>query len=62
MPNAEVDGLLKRATSWLLVASVFTFSPKRRGDDDTEVGLEFANYLDVVVQNWAEETGEDAGS
>jgi hypothetical protein len=31
MPDAEVNELLKRATSWLLAAPAFTFSPKRTG-------------------------------
>jgi hypothetical protein len=31
MPDADVDELLKRATSWLLAAPAYTFSPKRTG-------------------------------
>jgi len=31
MPDAAADELLKRATSWLLAAPEFTFSPKRTG-------------------------------
>ena len=31
MPDADADELLKRATSWLLAAPEFTFSPKRTG-------------------------------
>ncbi len=31
MPDADVNELLKRATSWLLAAPAYTFSPKRTG-------------------------------